>query len=135
MSKQQAAIKERRALVMQCLQEIPSATIDEIRDFLGQRGIDASHGTVVRDRQAVLAEYARGNDSNILGIFDESVYILMDLARKAHRENKAQSAALCIRELKSLLKMDDVIVSGIDELTERVNLIDEHYKTLIGKEG
>ena len=129
----QAAIAKRRALVMQCLTEIPSANLDEIKVFLGQRGIEVGHGTVVRDRQAVLAEGARGDDAR-LGYFDESVYILMDLARKAHRDRKPQSAAGCIRELKSLLKLDDVVTSNVvEDMVEKLSRVDEMLNELIDR--
>ena len=129
-----AEVAERREVVAECLADNPFATSGQIVAYCADLGYATSGRTARRDRDWVLEKI--GDDlMEDASVFKRIVARLENAYAEAYEAKQFQAMALCIRELRALLKLDDVVVTGIDELTERVNLIDEHYKTLIGKEG
>ena len=124
----------RRDAVAECLADDPFATLRKIQAFIRNRGFEAGFSTISDDRKKAFEKVGDElmADTNV---FKRIIARLEKGYIEAYEQKQFQAMALCIREMKSLLKLDDVVASTVDATLEKIALIDKHFKSLLEGKG
>ena len=106
-----ATTRKRRELVEAYLLINAAPRLQELVDFLAENGFEVSQSTASRDLKGARARVAE--DPSVPVVFGFAVNLLTSAATECYRGGQYQTMVACLREVKDLLHLDEVIPSAM----------------------